>query len=203
MNSRLVTSQADLQTSLDEGCNRAMDRKFVSENYVRVFVVAGDVVASAKKTMAADSQTFAERVSGQVGINDVPAASVSAVIKKLLDDGFVSPKKSFWAPNGVLTPNMKARAGLVYEALKFQFMAIDFDPATSEVINVVTTPNLLENVSIQAPITTAIKAWASKNTKTAKEILMDLVNDATNEEADSILEELRSIKNQHAPAKAG
>lgn len=204
---RVVQTQADLQTAIDDGCNRALDRRFSAQTRLRVFVVAGNVVGALSK-QPTNTPTYAARAAIQLheSDNSVSETTIQQVLTAAISKGLVSPTKNFWAPHSLTSTALRTAAIAVAEALGLDFCAVDFysgDDGAHDVLNVVTTPNLREVPSVQGPIVNAISAWVTENSMTAKEILLSLINEANDEEASSLLAELRETKRRLTQSNQG
>jgi len=195
---RNVTTQADLQTALNDGCVRAIDVLFSSNNRIRMFVVDGAYQGAVSMQSNLTAPAFAGQAAQMMCAKDstLDLAMTTATLSLAITQGMVKPDKGFWGPHSVLNAATRNVAVTATKQLGLDFAAVDvaLDGTTLHVINVLTSPNLRNVPSVQEAVRTSLAAWVNANTMTAKEILQALVNDATDDEADAILTELRARK---------
>jgi len=205
---RLVKNQGDIQAAMADGCTLAIQRAFLSKERIRLFVVGNDVVACTRKTTPTNA-SFADLAAAQLFGGDEDSISEAAyrhVMQRALDEKVVAPAKSYWMPYTAFSETTRQCAVEVCKALEFDFCAVDVvitESGAPLVLNVVTTPNLREVVSIQQPIIAAIAAWVTEKAMTSRELLLSLVHDATDAETDAILVELRKMKGGLTGASTG
>lgn len=187
---RLVSTQADLQTAIEAGCNRAIDSRFGAENRFRIFVVDGVAVAALQKAPSTN-ENFAQNLAKSMYPEATTAqlTSHTSTLMTALEKKFIKPTKTFWSALPSPHAAMTNRAVSAAAALGFDFCAVDLVSIDGniDVINVVTTPNLREAPSIQKPVVAALSSWIRKNTMTAKEILTTAVAAASEAEAATLL----------------
>lgn len=203
---RVVTNQAELHAAVVDGNVRAFDPKFVQANRIRLYVVNGSVVGATTRATAAANDTFFTRAIEEVtAAAGVGVGNAEMALRKAVELGIVKPIKGYWSAFGAVTPVMRTTAILAAQTLGMEFCAVDIssDGVDMQVLNVVTTPNLREVPSVHAALVTAIGAWNTDNSRTTKEVLQDLVNDATDEEAVALLEKLREFKGELTDTAAG
>ena len=206
---RAVTSQSELEEAVADGCTRAFEAKFIRSERIRLFVVNGSVAGAATRSAAGASDAFFTRASEEVAskLEGVMghADMVEKALRAAVGNDIVSVAKSYWSPFGAVTMAQRTAGINAAKALGFEFCAVDIVVTDGgvQVINVVTTPNLYEVPSVKAAIVNGIDSWNKNNSRTAKEILQDLVNDATDDEADSLLEKLRELKCELSETAAG
>lgn len=195
---RLVKNQSDLQTAINDECNRAIEKTFLSPEKLRVFVIGGKVVVSLRKAIGTDDTFLTKAAEEAFSANgNISKDTYKNVLASILSAGVVTAAKSYWAEYGVSTL-VRDIALTAAKAMELDFAAIDIVAAgnMTTIINVVTTPNLKDTPSIQAPVVAALKEWVKNNSMTAKEILLSMIQGASEDEAVSILESLREQAKQ-------
>jgi len=197
---KVVKDGAELALALggqDNKRTHAVTNNFGSPDRVRVYVADGTILGAAQYTDELSDGAFLAKAAEVVSEDwdDYTKQQVTSVIERALKLKVVKPSCGAWTSFSVTSPVMRNRALTVANNLKFDFCAIDFSTdGTMTVLNVVTNPNLREVISVQSTITNAISGWAANNSRTAKDILTELISGATSDEASSLLEELRNVK---------
>ncbi len=179
----------------------ASTAQYLSDKRTRVFVVDGAFVGAIAQTndntalfakAAAAEQTFLPNKE-----------QAETFIKSLLDNGVVTPAKSYWAPQTAVSPAMIQAAIKSAATLSLDFCAVDLvtNPNGSvTVLNVVSTPNITGQDMLHGPLADAVKLWLKRANRTAKEILAEIVEQATEDEADMLVAELRKVKSEASKA---
>jgi len=193
---RVVTNQAELQDAIADGNTRALEPQFVQSNRIRIYVANGVAVGATCMTELVANDAFFIRAAEETAPDGVSKEHTEEIVRKLVDTGVMAPIKAYWNPYGAVTPGMRTLAIAAAQALGLDFCAVDATPDGLQILNVVTTPNLREVPSIHQALVNEIGTWSTENTRTAKDILQDLVNDASDDEAVTLLEKLRELKGE-------
>jgi hypothetical protein len=194
-----VANQAELTAALggDKPRTHAMTNDFGNNTRARVFVADGTILGAAQYTDELSDETFMAKTVNDVTEEwgDYTKVQVASIIRRALELKLIKSACGAWSSYAIINPVMRNRALTVANNLGFDFCAIDFSTDGSmTVLNIVTNPNLREVTSVQSTITNAVSNWVATNSRTAKDILLDHIGDASAPEASALLEELRGIK---------
>lgn len=192
-----VTSQVELDLSIEEeeSRTRATGFEFAATERIRIYTAGGTIVGSSKFIREIPAETLAGTVSNKMsaGWGVFTEAQCVEVLQRAIDLKLIMAKGGTWAPFALSDATLRANAQTIAAILKFDFCAIDF-ALDGTVLNVITTPNLREVTTVQNAITNAISSWVYKNSRTPKDILLEVISESSSEEASSFLEELSNIK---------
>lgn len=192
-----VTSQEELVRSIgeEEARTRATGFEFAATERVRIYVAGGTIVGSSKFIHEIPPETLAGSLSNKMssGWNVFTEAQCVEVLQRAIDLKLIKSSGGTWAPYALSDAKLRTHAQAIAATLKFDFCAIDFS-LDGTVLNVITTPNLREVTTVQNAITNAISSWVYKNSRTPKDILLEVIAESSGEEASALLEELSSIK---------
>lgn len=192
-----VKNDAQLAAAVEDGKTCVTTEKFASKERIRIFIANGMVAGGVKYTTTMPVESIPSNLAGKVatGWEDFTEAQCAAIFKRAVDMKLISTTGGAWVPYSITDANIRNRALVIATTLKFDFCAVDFDiDGSGTVINVVTTPNLREVTSVQSAITNAVASWVYKNSRTAKDILLEVIARSTCDEASSLLEELSNLK---------
>ncbi len=191
-----ITSQDELMSSIEEGVRtRATGFEFAAVERVRIYVAGGTIVGSSKYINEVPPETLAGSLSNKMasGWGAFTENQCIEVLQRAIDLKLIKSAGGTWAPYALSDATLRAHAQTIAATLKFDFCAIDFS-LDGTVLNVITTPNLREVTTVQNAITNAISSWVYKNSRTPKDILLEVISESSGEEASALLEELSSIK---------
>ena len=192
-----VTSQVELDLSIEEENTRtrATVFEFAVAERIRIYIAGTTVVGSSKFILEAPKETLAESISGKMSSEwgEFTETQCAKVLQRAIDLKLIKSFGGAWSPYALSDATLRANAQAVAAALKFDFCAIDFS-LDGTVLNVITTPNLREVTTVQNAILNAISSWVYKNSRTPKDILLEVISESSSEEASSLLEELSSLK---------
>jgi hypothetical protein len=192
-----ITCQGDLDdaTGGEDGRTRATVRKFTTEERLRIYVANGSVVGGSKYTTSMPAETMASTLANKisVGWEKYTTEQCKEVLARAVDQKLITTKGGCWAPYAIADAALRTHAQAIATTLKFDFCAIDFS-SDGTVLNIITTPNLREVTTVQTAITNAVASWIYKNTRTPKDILLEVIAESTGEEVNALLEELSSLK---------
>lgn len=194
---RTVTSQAKLEEAIADERTCVTTAQFTEKKRIRVFVANGVVVGAARFTDTIPVESTAAVVAASVssGWGEFTAAQCQAVLSRAVELDLIAAKGGVWTPHSVTNAATRNHVMSIAATLKFDFCAVDFaDDGSGTVINIITTPNLREVTTVQSAITNAVSSWLYKNSRTAKDILLEVIGESTSEEASSLLEELSSLR---------
>lgn len=194
-----ITNQIEMTSFVADENPRthAVTNNFGTPDRIRVYVVDGTILGAAQYTDELSDEAFLTKAADVIseGWSDYTKPQVTSIIERALSFKVVKPSCGAWTSFSVTSPVMRNRVLTIANSLKFDFCAVDFSTdGNMTVLNVVTNPNLREVTSVQSTITNAISGWVANNSRTAKDILTELISGATIDEASSLLEELRNVK---------
>lgn len=176
-----------------EGAKVALCSDFNRPERVRVFVLNGVVMASLARGIWADDAFVNHAMSELPAVEQTNGLRAS--ITKMIKEGIIAPKKAFWGDySQLVTAEHRALALAAASSLGYQFCAVDMLEDGSKVINVVTTPDISIHPSLHAPLKDGFGKWVLNNSKKAKDLLREMTEAASEDEADALLEALRGIK---------
>jgi len=198
INPKAVFNQETLNAALEAGHTHAFEAIFNSEARVRAFVVNGKIISAVIKGGGLDQDVFVSRASMDVAMSEkgITEEQATAVLTALLKGNIVSPAKDYWKPHVIVSGPKRQTVIAAAQALNFDFCAVDLEASdeSHKVLNVITAPGMTDVPTVVPPLVNTISIWVENNSRTAKDLLLTLVNDASDEEADSLLEELCKFK---------
>lgn len=161
----------------------------------RVFVVNGMVIGGLKRSKNNTGVFVEKAVNDQNIIADKEKAA--ELIKHLLGSGYISQAKYFWAAHDGYSPAMVAAAVKAAGLLQYDLCAVDLVETAAggvKVLNVVSTPDLVNYPNLHIALTNAVKGWVQNKVRSAKDILKELTEKSDEEEAAAIVAVLRDYK---------
>lgn len=194
-----VTNQQELTANLggEKPRIRAVTSNFITEDRIRVYVVENTVLGASRYSHDLTDENFLSKISMSVTENwdDYTNSQVTSIFRRAIELKLVQPACGVWTAFSITNPNMQQRALTIAQNLNFDFCAIDFSTdGAMTVLNIVTAPNLREVTSVQSAITNAFFGWVSNNSRTAKDILIDLITNASGAEVSSFFKEVSNVK---------
>lgn len=191
-----IDSFEALMAAVADGRTCVTTTQFTDKERIRVFVSGGVVVGATKYAPTVSGKAMPDFLTNKVaaGWGDLTVDQISAVFSRAAKLKLITTTRGAWAPHALANLTIRNKALTVAAALKFDFCAVDFSTDGSTVINILTTPNLREVSTVQTAITNIISSWVYKNSRTPKDILLEVISGSTCEEASSLLEELSSLK---------
>ena len=191
---RRVRNDAQYLAAQQDGCTLAVARKFLTNDRVRLFVVDGKVVGALQRSVQ-NKNNFLDNAVAELGFG----AGVKEALAKALDAGVIAANKSYWAPMIINSPRKIEAAEAAAKALGFGFCAVDLASGGGApvVLNVVTNPALVGYDAVQEEVAKSLTEWTKKNNKSAKQILLEMAQEADEEVAEALLDELRQMKNKN------
>ena len=197
-NKKPIVDQACLDISVGDDNKRthAISNEFNNTKRIRVYVAAGVIVGATQFTDELTKEAALTKTSYEL-VKDwdrFTRAQVYEIIGRAQELKLIKTVCEAWITSAINNTSMRNRALTISQDLGFDFCAIDFSVDSMTVLNIVTNPNLREVTSVQSAITNTISNWVTNNSRTSKDTLIELINGATGEEADSLLSELRGLK---------
>lgn len=182
---RKITNQEQMPSE-DKKNLRIFSPDFCSDARIRVFVYKDRLLGALQRGETTSNEVFVHCATNSVSGDE----SFRILLEKLIEQEVIKPNKTYWAPYIIIPWEEQLRVLNISKTLGFDFCAIDFSPDLGTVLNVLTTPSLTMTPTILAPIVNEISAWVAEKTRTTKETLLAMINEATDREVDSLFERL-------------